>query len=519
MRMKKIIVIAVIIIALIAAISGYWILKTAKEVPKQELVIGISGRHVRLGPPPWGTGPWAGTPLIYESLFERTLDGEIKPLLATSWEISPDGKVYTFHLRRGVKFHDGTPFNASAVKFSFDYCMKREPGVGGAKTIEVVDDYTVKIILSRPNPLFFSQLNFYILSPTSVDENGEVVNPIGTGPFMHKEYVKDEYYVLVRNPEYWQEEVKLQKVTFKVIPDAHTRTLALEAGEVDMIGVDAASHIPAEDIPTLKDNPDIVLSEKIGWRSNVIQFNTEKAPFNDLIVRRAVCHAINKKAINELLGERGSVTDGPLLNNTEWFNPKIVDYYPYDPERAKNMLASAGWVDSDGDGILDKNGKPFKVTFVTAPVAPEWLKIAEVIQSQLRNVGIDVEIQQLEPGAQFAAIRKGQFDIAVKVYGTVGFPPIDFSPYLSASPDPWPPGRIIKNSTLDELIYAYQTSTNKTEMVKICHEIQEVIIKNAPILFHYIDYRIIAMNSKVKNFEPGTDWSSLRPLWKAYIEE
>ncbi len=511
---------ATLIITILAMLGGVVVGCAAPEagVPKQELVIGVARYLQDYGPPPWGTGPWAGVPLVYESLVQRTLDGEVEPLLADSWEISQDGRVYTFQLRKRISFHDGTPFNADSVKFSFEYCVEREPGLGGAEAIEVVDDYTVKIILNKPNPLFFSEMNFYILGPASVGENGKVTKPVGTGPFMFEEYVKDQYYTMVRNPDYWQGAVKLEKVIFKVIPDVHTRTIALEAGEVDMIGIAAGSHLPAEDIPRLRDNPALKLSEKVGFRSNVVQFNPEQRLFSDLRVRKAICLAIDKGAINKILGERGMVIDGPFVPGSPWFNSKVSNYYPYSLDEAKRLLATAGWKDTDGDGVLDKGEEPFKVTFVTSVVAPEWPKIAEIVQANLKNIGIEVEIQQLEKGAHFAAIRKGRFDITIKVFGGA-LPPVDLSPYMSQPIDPWPPGIIIKDADLDRLIDRYQTSNNREEMIKTCHEIQEAIMEKAPILFHYVDYRIPAMNKKILGFKPGPDWCSLRHLWKAHISE
>ena len=486
---------------------------------KQELTIGVGG----WAGPSDIISPMGGSAdhLVFETLVMMDQNKNFKPLLAKSWDISDDGKIYTFHLRDKVKFHDGTQLTANDVKFSIKY-FKYPPLMSVIKDIQVIDDHTVKFILKRPCPQFLFELHFggAIIKPTEY-ENGVVTNAVGSGPFKLGDYAKDQYFTLIKNENYWGGNVKLGKVTFKVIPSPHTRVMALENGEIDMTGTDAGSHIPADAISELKNIPSLELmrSEKTGFRIDVVAFNCLKSPFNDLRVRKAVCYAIDKNALNIILGESGRVVDGPVFPETEWYNPTIKGY-PYDLEKAKKLLAEAGWVDTDGDGIIEKDGKPFKVSFVISPVNPVWSNIAEAIQAQLKEVGIDVKIRVLETGALFAALSRGNFDMTIKVdTGTPRVPP-DFSHTYYSIPRAGGWGaKLIENETLDHLINQYPSTLDHGKQLELAYEIQEVINENRPVALYIEDYRIIAMNKKVQGFEPMPGWSSLRYLWKVNIEE
>jgi peptide/nickel transport system substrate-binding protein len=489
------------------------------EVSKQEITIGVRG---------W-SGPsdiisamgGSADHLVFETLVMMDQNKEFKPLLAESWDISDDGKIFTFHLKENVKFHDGTPLTADDVKFSINQ-FKYPPLMSTIEEIQVTDDHTVKFVLKRPSPQFLFELHFggAIIKPTE-SENDVVSDAVGTGPFKLGDSAKDQYFTILKNENYWGGDVKLDKVTFKVIPDPNTRAMSLETGEIQMTGTDAGSHIPTELLSGLRDHPDINLmkSEKTGFRINVVAFNGLKPPFDDLRVRKAVCYAIDTNAIDIILGEGGRVVDGPVFPDTVWYNPANAGY-PHDPEKARELLADAGWEDIDGDGILDKNGDPFKITFVVSPVSPLWSSIAEVTQAQLKKVGIDVQILVLETGAHFAALGKGDFDMTIKVdTGTARTPP-DFShTYHSISRAGGWGAKIIENETLDHLIDQHHSTLDQERQLELAYEIQEVISENRPVALSIEDYRIIAMNKKVQAFEPVPGWSSLRYLWKASIEE
>ncbi|MFZ2071731.1 MAG: ABC transporter substrate-binding protein, partial [Halobacteriota archaeon] len=374
--------------------------EASKEL-HQEIVIGI-GEDIKGLEPVFGC-PW-GAPLrpIYETLVMEDVNLKIQPLLAESWEVSEDGKVWTFHLRKGIKFHDDTPFDASTVKFSFEYKPEAWRALYAMlKSIDTPDEYTVKFVLNEPYaPLLRDVSSAPIMSPTAVDKSGEFKSPVGTGPFKLAEWVKGQRLVLVRNENYWQGTPKLEKVVFKIIPDASARAMALETGEIDLTGhMAGGGALYPWEIPRLREEPELKIVEGytqpcVTW----IQFNTEKEPFSDLKVRKAVCYALDtQKLVTSVMGETAApLLKGPLsMPSTEDLLNQNLTWYPYNPEKAKELLAEVGWKDTDRDGIREKNGKELKVTFVLSAFSPEVPKIAEIVQTQLKEIGMDVELQMV----------------------------------------------------------------------------------------------------------------------------
>jgi len=497
--------------------------EVSKELP-QEIVIGI-GEDIKGLPPVYGC-PW-GAPLrpIYETLVVEDADLKIQPLLAESWEVSEGGKVWTFHLRRGIKFHDGTPFNASAVKFSFEY----KPAAYRAlphymKSIDAIDEYTVKFVLNKPYaPLLRDVSSAPIMSPTAVDENGEFKSPIGTGPFKLDEWVKGQKIVLAKNENYWRGSPKLEKVIFKIIPDASARAMALETGEIDLTGHRAGrGALYVSDIQRLREEPEIKIVE--GYTQpcvNWIQFNTEKEPFSDLRVRKAIYYGIDtQKMVTSVLGDTAvPLLKGPLsMPSTEHLLNLNLTWYPYNPEKAKELLAEAGWKDTDGDGIRDRNGEQLKVTFVLSAFSPELPKIAEIVQAQLKEIGMDVKLQIVEYGAQQMMFEKGQYDMMMQM-GVCGHgdPSLWFNYFFHSKRGV---RCAYKNEQLTTLIDRLYTTVNPEDRLKVFYEIQEIMEEDVPGVFLYTDANIVAMNKRVKNYEMfGGIHGAYLSLWKVYIEE
>ncbi len=497
--------------------------EASNESP-QEMVIGI-GEDIKGLEPVCGC-PW-GAPLrpIYETLVVEDADLKIQPLLAESWEVSEDGKVWTFHLRTGIKFHDDTPFDASAVKFSFEY----NPAPYRALTrytesIETPDEYTVKFVLNEPYAPLLRDLSMDpIMSPTCVDEMGEFVKPIGTGPFKLDEWVKGQKIVLVQNEKYWRGAPKLEVVTFKIIPDASARAMALETGEIDLTGHRAGRGVLyVSDIPRLREEPEIKIVE--GYTQpcvNWIQFNTEKEPFRDLKVRQAVYYALDtQKMVASIMGETAApLLKGPLsIPSTEHLLNQNLTWYPYNPEIAKELLTEAGWEDTDGDGIRDRNGEQLKVTFVLSAFSPELPKIAEIAQAQLKEIGMDVKLQMVEYGAQQMLFEKGQYDMMMQM-GVCGHgdPSLWFNYFFHSKRGV---RCAFKDNQLTTLIDRLYTTVDPKDSLEVFYEIQEIMEESAPGTFLYTDPNIVAMNKRVKDYElQGGIHGAYLSLWKVYIEE
>ena len=497
--------------------------EASKELP-QEIVIGI-GEDIKGLEPVFGC-PW-GAPLrpIYETLVMEDADLKIQPLLAESWEVSEDGKVWTFHLRKGIKFHDDTPLDASAVKFSFEYKPEAYRALYAMlKSIETPDEYTVQFVLNKSYaPLLRDVSSAPIMSPTAVDKSGEFKSPVGTGPFKLDEWVKGQRIVLVRNDNYWRGTPKLEKVVFKIIPDASTRAMALETGEIDLTGHRAGGGVLyVSDIPRLREEPEIEIVEGytqpcVTW----IQFNTEKEPFSDLKMRKAVYYALDtQKMVTSVMGETAApFSKGPLsMPCTEDLLNQNLAWYPYNLERAKELLAEAGWADTDGNGIREKNGKELKVNFVLSTFSPELPKIAEIVQAQLKEIGMDVKLQIVEYGAQQMMFEKGEYDMMMQM-GVCGHgdPSLWFNYFFHSKRGVC---CAFEDEQLTTLIDRLYTTVNSKDRLKVFYEIQEIMEEDAPGVFLFSDPNIVAVNKRVKNYEmQGGIHGAYLSLWKVYIEE
>ncbi len=402
------------------------------------LVFGNSGDAARLDPADVTDGESISRmDNIFEGLVEyKEGSTEIQPCLATSWETSADGKEITFHLRKGVKFHDGTDFNADAVVFSFarqydpnhPYHQYGEWSYWGymfsdIEKVEKIDDYTVKIVLSNVNASIMTSLAMFtvnIVSPANAEKYKEDAfkYPCGTGPFKFVEWVKDDHITLEANENYWRGRPKLDKLIFKVIPDPSARLLALEVGEIH--GMEYPN--PA-DFERIKANPDLVLMSEPGMNIGYMAMNTgygykdvnkngikdpdeplEKTPgylepLTKKEVRQAINMAIDKEAIvRDIYRGTASVAKNGMPPFMLGYNDEIEDY-PYDPARAKELLAKAGYPDG------------FEVTLHVMPVSRPYMfdppKIGEAIQSYLGAVGIKVKFYQVDWGTYLQETEAG----------------------------------------------------------------------------------------------------------------
>ncbi len=364
---------------------------------------------------------------VYDPLVWRTPEGQFVPGLAERWEVSQDGTVYTFYLRKGVKFHDGTPFNAEAVKFSLDRIVS--PDLKSQKAInmlgsydhtEVVDEYTVKVHLKEPYAPFLdsaSQVYIAMVSPTAVQKWGAEYreHQVGTGPFMMKEYVAKDHITLVKNPDYnWapafmghQGPAYLDEITFRFYPDAATRAPALEAGEADVMG-----EVPPQDATRLQASGKFVLMPThVPGQSLQFFLNTQKFPTDDLRVRQAMLYAIDREAIvNAVFRAFSPVAWGPLSAATPFYSKVVQGTYAYDLTKAKTLMAEAGFRDTNGDGIVEKDGQPADVELILM----SWGNVPEVgqmVQAMLRQIGVNAKAQLLTYPAAVQAAREGQHNM------------------------------------------------------------------------------------------------------------
>lgn len=367
-----------------------------------------------------------GIPLtgVYDTLVWQGLDGEFVSGLAESWEVSDDGLIYTFHLRQGVKFHDGTPFNAQAVKFNLDRIV--DPQTKSQKAVfmlgpydhaEVVDDDTIEVYLQQPfAPLLdsLSQVYLGMASPAAVKKWGRdyQMHQVGTGPFIFEEYVPKDHLTLVRNPDYdWaptifdhQGPAYLEEIEFRFLVEPATRALALESGEAQVMG-----EIPPQDAQRLSEDPDFQLMPVALPGTPLMLFmNTQRPPTDDLRVRQALIYAADREAIvTAIFKNLSPVAYGPLNAVTLGYAEAVAGLYDHDPELAKDLLKEAGWVDADSDGVLDKEGQSLRVEayLMSWGFMPE---VAQLLQAQFKAVGVEMRSQVVAYPAALDAAREGK---------------------------------------------------------------------------------------------------------------
>lgn len=354
-----------------------------------------------------------GIPLtsVYDTLvYKDPMTGEFVSGLAERWEVSDDGLIYTFYLRRGVKFHDGTPFDAEAVRFNLARItspdlasQKARFMLGPYDHVEVVDEYTVRIVLSAPfAPLLdsLSQVYLGMASPTAVEKWGTdyQLHQVGTGPFVFAEYVPGDHLILRRNPDYaWGPSVyrhktaQVDEIVFRFFTDPATRSPALETGEADVMG-----EIPPQDAARLQESSDFrIEAVPIPGVSLMFFLNTTRPPLDDVRVRRALLYATDRQAIiTTVFRDRSPVAYGPLAAITRGYDPAVRNYYPHDPAQAAALLDEAGWRDSDGDGIRDRDGQPLALDLYLMGwgYMPE---VGQLLAAQWTELGIQVNSQML----------------------------------------------------------------------------------------------------------------------------
>ncbi|MGE0464001.1 MAG: glutathione ABC transporter substrate-binding protein [Vicinamibacterales bacterium] len=332
--------------------------------------------------------------MMYETLIGFDRDMKIVPRLAEQWEVAPDGVTWTFHLRDGIRFHDGTPFNADAVRRNFARVMdpvanhKRLVLFDMIDRVEAVDDRTVRITTKYPFGAFeptMAHVSAAIVNPTVADRFGKDFGSAadrasGTGPYRIVSWKKDQEIVLERNDDYWGEKGKTRRIVYRPIPEAAARVLALEAGDVDVI-----SRIPSADIARLEKEPGISVTKTPSVGMQQFRFNVTKKPYDDVRVRQAISHAIDRRAIvDNLVSSFARPSTGALTPIMRGY--ANLGEIPYDPDKARALLKAAGY----------PNG--FKTRIATTPRYPMGVELAEALAADLKKVGIEAAIDVIEWG-------------------------------------------------------------------------------------------------------------------------
>jgi peptide/nickel transport system substrate-binding protein len=433
---------------------------------------------------------------IHDCLVYRDTDGNLIPSLAESWSVSEDKLNWTFKLREGVKFHDGTPFTAEAVKYSFDRIKDPEIGSPRKSTaavveeVEVVDDHTVVFKTSKSFAPFLAQLTAYnlaILNPNQAKKHGKeyAQHPSGTGPFKLESWTPGEEIVLVKNEDYWGDGPYLDKLVVKIVPEDSARVMMLMSDELDVI-----ASVPAIMLDRLKKAKNVKILRKTGFRTIYIGLNTEMEPFTDRKVREAAALAIDAQPIVDgVLGGVGTVGGGfesPVIFGAH----QNLEPYPHNPEKAKKLLAEAGYP----DGLT--------VDFYT-PTGRYLMdrQVAEAVQAQLKEVGIEAKLHAPDWGTYRQMLDEGD-KIPMFLLGK-GSPTGDLD--LTQTLVTMCGGKMNHfnycNERVDELIEAQRGIVDQKERLEALAEMQEIVYEDIPLVPLFYEEQLFGARTDVMGVE------------------
>ena len=429
---------------------------------------------------------------VYDGLV-RFADGslEVEPSLAESWEISEDGLTYTFRLREGVTFHDGTPFDAEAVKFNFDRMLDEEHPFhdtgpfplafffSAVEEVTAVDDTTVEFKLNEPFAPFLSNLAYptgLMVSPAAVEASGKDFgrNPVGTGAYKFGEWQGNQRVVVTRNEDYWDGAPAPEAIVFRPITDANTRVAEMLSG-----GLDIMVEVPPDSIGQFRDAPDFQVYEQAGPHVWFLILNMKEGPFTEKAVRQAANYAIDKESlVTNVLQGTAEVAAGPIPPAFAWAYNEEVEPYPYDPDKARELLAEAGYdgeeitfyVTEGGSGMLD-------------PVA-----MGTAIQADLAAVGMNVKIETYEWNTFLGQVNpglEGKADMAEMAWMTND---PDTLPFLTLRTEAFPSeggfnSGYYSNPEVDALLNQARVSVESEERATLYQQLQEIVHEDAPWVF------------------------------------
>lgn len=431
---------------------------------------------------------------MFDTLLMQTKDLEYVPLLATEWT-QVDDLTIEFKLREGVKWHNGEDFTADDVVYSLRRAIE-SPSVGqivdmiNPDKVEKVDDLTVRVGTDEPfGPLLahLSHPAISMVNEKAVTDAGDNVDitPVGTGPYKLKNWARGDYVELERNDDYWGEPAKTKYITFRNVSENANRTIELETG-----GVHIAYDIAPNDVSKIEDNADLTLVRDANFSTTYIGFNASKEPFDKPEVRQAINHAVNMDEIVEAVYFGvGNKAAGPLGSNVAFANQDL-EPYEYNPELAKEMLAEAGYPDGF-DLVIWTNDNQVRQD------------IAEIVQNQLQQIGINASMEVLEWGSYLANTAAGEHDMFILGWTTVTGD-ADYGLYaLFHSSQFGDAGNrtFYKNDRVDELLDIGRTSVVEADRAAAYQEVQEIIREDAPWIFTWNGEDLVGTSNKISGFE------------------
>lgn len=451
--------------------------------------------------------------LIYNGLVKYDKDMNIVGDLAESWDISDDGLVITFHLRKGVKWHDGKPFTAKDVLYTYQITVDPKTPTAYAgdflkvKKAEVLDDYTFRVTYDKPfAPSLISWssavLPRHLLEGQDITKSSLARHPVGTGPYLFKEWLAGQKIVLVSNADYFEGRPYVDGHVTRIIPDMATMFLELRARNIDMMGLTPLQYTRQTENNLFRQSFDKY--RYLAFAYTYLGYNLKHPFFADKRVRQAISYAINKEEIisGVLLG-LGKPATGPYKPGT-WAYNENVKTYSYNPQKARELLRAAGWTKTNNDGFLEKDGRPFTFELVTNQGNETRQKCAEIIQRQLKEVGIDVKIRILEWAAFINDfINKRRFE-AVILGWTIPLDPDAYDVWHSSKTAPEELNFIsYKNPEVDALLEKARSTFDQKLRKKYYDRFQEILVEDQPYTFLYVPDELVIISKRFRGIEPA----------------
>ena len=451
--------------------------------------------------------------LIFNGLVKYDRNLNIVGDLAESWEISRDGLVITFRLRKGVRWHDGRPFTADDVLFTYRLTVDPKTPTAYAgdflkvKKAEVLDPHTFRVTYDRPfAPALMSWgasvMPKHLLEGQDVTKSPLARHPVGTGPYRFKEWKTGQKIVLEYNPDYFEGRPYLDGRVMRIIPDMATMFLELRARGIDTMGLTPLQYTRQTETRYFRTH--FRKYRYLAFAYTYLGFNLENPMFADRRVRQALAHAVDKgELIDGILLGLGKEATGPFKPGTWQHNPN-VKRYAYDPKRALELLAEAGWRDTNGDGILDRNGQRFEFELLVNQGNEVRAKTAEIVQRRLAELGISVKIRVIEWAAFIKEfINKRRFD-AVILGWTIPMDPDLHDVWHSSKTGPSELNFVsYRNAEVDDLLERGRGTFDLAERKRCYDRIQEILAEDQPYIFLYVPEALPIFNARVRGIDPA----------------
>jgi peptide/nickel transport system substrate-binding protein len=451
--------------------------------------------------------------LVFNGLVKYDTDLSIIGDLAESWDISKDGLIITFHLRKGVKWTDGVEFTADDIMYGYKTIIDEKTPTAYSedfkqvKKAEVIDRYTFRVTYEKPFAPALSSWGNLVVLPKHLLEGKDITksylarDPVGMGPYKLNKWISGQELILDSNRDYFEGRPYIDHYIYRVIPDSATLFLELQAGGIDMMGLTPIQYTKQTNNDFFRKNFQKFRYPAFAY--TYMGFNLKYPLFKDIRVRKAIAYAIDKSEIVDVvLFGLGSIATGPYVPNTWPYNPN-VESYKYNPENAKKLLKEAGWEDTNGDGILDKDGKPFEFTILTNMGNTLRMNTATIIQWRLAKVGIKVEIKALEWSTfinEFIDKRRFQ---AVILGWSIGLDPDQYDIWHSSKTKEKEFNFVsYSNPEVDALLEKGRRTFNIEERKKAYFRIQEILSDELPYIFLYVPDATPIVQARFKGIKP-----------------